>query len=242
MKFLNLILLFFLLPLSGFTQTCEGSHSSSQDDSWLSCEETENPNPERSQGHWILYDLGDIKSLKESHFWNYNVSGETDRGVATIAVDMSLDGESWWWWGDINLEEAPGVDNYFGEVGPDFYPTNARYILLNIISNHGGNCYGFSEMRLEFNHFVTEIEELLVEDTGFSLHPNPTTESSTIYLEHFQGSTINVFNPMGKLVMIVEPTSSSTALYFSDLAVGVYTIEVLDELGVRKSKKLTLVN
>ena len=52
-------------------------------------------------------------------------------------------------WGDINLEEAPGSENYFGEIGPDFEGLVVRYLLLSVTSNHGGNCYGFSEVKLD---------------------------------------------------------------------------------------------
>ena len=131
------------------SQMCEGAHSTSTDDSWQSCVLTVNPNPDRSEGHWIRYDLGGYYELNLSHFWNYNVFGETSRGVANMVVDWSLDGTNWNFWGDINLEEAPGSENYFGETGPDFEGLVVRYLLLSVTSNHGGICYGFSEIKLD---------------------------------------------------------------------------------------------
>jgi len=133
------------------SQMCEGDHSTSTNDAWLSCVETVNPNPARTEGHWIRYDLGGYFELNESHFWNYNVFGETARGSANMVVDWSLDGTNWNFWGDINLEEAPGSENYFGETGPDFEGLVVRYLLLSVTSNHGGNCYGFSEIKLNVN-------------------------------------------------------------------------------------------
>ena len=44
------------------------------------------------------------------------------------------------WWGDLNLEEAPGHDSYYGEDGPDFDGLLVRYLLLSVVSNHGGPC------------------------------------------------------------------------------------------------------
>lgn len=147
----------FVLLLNSNTlhaQMCEGDHSTSSDDAWQSCVETVNPNPDRSEGHWIRYDLGAYYELNQSHFWNYNVFGETARGVDNMVIDWSLDGTNWNFWGDINLEEAPGTENYFGETGPDFDGLVVRYLLLSVTSNHGGNCYGFSEIKLNVNPIV----------------------------------------------------------------------------------------
>ena len=143
------------------SQMCEGDHSTSTDDAWQSCVVTVNPNPDRSEGHWIRYDLGGIYQLNQSYFWNYNVSGETSRGVANMVVDWSLDGANWNYWGDINLEEAPGSENYFGETGPDFEGLVVRYLLLSVTSNHGGNCYGFSEVKLNVSSFMGWAEDIV---------------------------------------------------------------------------------
>ena len=89
------------------------------------------------------------------------MSGETSRGVANMVVDWSLDGANWNYWGDINLEEAPGSENYFGETGPDFEGLVVRYLLLSVTSNHGGNCYGFSEVKLDVSSFMGCAEDIV---------------------------------------------------------------------------------
>ncbi|MDA1383246.1 MAG: hypothetical protein O3A22_05020, partial [Bacteroidetes bacterium] len=63
--FLTVLACFAILLNANIVQSqiCEGAHSASEDDSWLSCVETENPNPDRSEGHWILYDFGDYYEL-----------------------------------------------------------------------------------------------------------------------------------------------------------------------------------
>ncbi|PCJ81666.1 MAG: hypothetical protein COA49_03925 [Bacteroidetes bacterium] len=243
-KLQNLLLsglVLFAIPFSSFAQQCEGAHSSSQDDSWLSCVETENPNPDRSEGHWILYDFGNYYELNESHFWNYNVFGETDRGVANMVVDWSVDGVTWNWWGDINLEEASGTDTYFGEPGPNFGGLVVRYLLLSITSNHGGNCYGFSELKLDVNPGVVDIEEVSVATFEFGIHPNPAKDQTTIQIEDFNGSTVNLYNPVGQIVATYHPSNVTTKLDIKTLASGSYMVEVIDASGVKAAKRLNVI-
>ena len=223
------------------SQTCEGAHSASIDDSWLSCVETDNPNPDRSEGHWILYDFGDYYELNQSHFWNYNVLGETSRGVANMVVDWSIDGTTWNWWGDINLEEAPGSDSYFGEPGPDFEGLVVRYLLLSVTANHGGNCYGFSELKLDVNPGVVDIEEISIAAFEFGLHPNPARSHATLQLEAFIDTQVRLFSPDGKIILSYSPISATSKLDLTNLASGLYTVEVIDDSGARATQRLTVI-
>jgi hypothetical protein len=242
---------FFLASLASFvmllgsnivlSQICEGAHSTSIDDSWLSCVETENPNPDRSEGHWILYDFGDYYELNQSYFWNYNVMGETSRGVANMVVDWSIDGTSWNWWGDINLEEAPGSDSYFGEPGPDFEGLVVRYLLLSVTSNHGGNCYGFSELRLDVNPGVVDIEEISLAAFEFGLHPNPARNHATLQLEAFIDTRVRLYSLDGKIILSYSPISATSKLDLTNLASGLYTVEVIDNSGARATQRLTVI-
>ena len=234
----------FVMLLSSHTvisQTCEGAHSTSIDDSWLSCVETDNPNPDRSEGHWILYDFGDYYELNQSHFWNYNVLGETSRGIANMVVDWSIDGTTWSWWGDINLEEAPGSDSYFGEPGPNFEGLVVRYLLLSITANHGGNCYGFSELKLDVNPGVVDIEEISIAAFEFGLHPNPARSHATLQLEAFIDTQVRLFSPDGKIIFSYSPTSATSKLDLTNLASGLYTVEVIDDSGARATQRLTVI-
>ncbi|HIB76634.1 MAG TPA: T9SS type A sorting domain-containing protein [Flavobacteriales bacterium] len=229
------------LPSELSAQFCEGAHSSSLDDSWLSCVETQNPNPDRSEGHWILYDFGDYYELNQSHFWNYNVMDETDRGVATMIVDWSIDGTTWSWWGDINLEQAPGSNSYIGEAGPDFDGLVVRYLLLSVASNHGGNCYGFSELRLDVNPGVVNIDEISVASFNFGLHPNPATNHATIQIESFSDTRVNLFSPVGTLVATYHPNSETTRLDLRNLASGAYLVEVINGSGEISTQRLNVI-
>lgn len=223
------------------SQICEGAHSSSEDDSWLSCVETDNPNLDRSEGHWILYDFGDYYELNQSHFWNYNVIGETSRGVSNMVVDWSIDGTTWNWWGDVNLEEAPGSDSYFGEPGPDFEGLVVRYLLLSITANHGGNCYGFSELRLDVNPGVVDIEQISIAAFEFGLYPNPARDYAALQLEAFNDTQVRLFSPEGKIILSYYPNSATSQLDLTDLASGFYTVEVIDDSGARANQRLTVI-
>lgn len=241
--FLTALVCFAILSNANIvlSQICEGAHSASEDDSWLSCVETENPNPDRSEGHWILYDFGDYYELNQSHFWNYNVMNETARGVSNMVVDWSVDGTTWNWWGDINLEEAPGTDSYFGEPGPHFDGLVVRYLLLSVTSNHGGNCYGFSELRLDVDPGVVDVEQISIPAFEFGLHPNPARDHATIQLEVFNDTQVRLFSPEGKIIRSYSPRSATSQLDLTDLASGFYTVEVIDDSGARANQRLTVI-
>jgi hypothetical protein len=167
--------------------------------------------------------------------------GETSRGVANMVVDWSIDGTTWNWWGDINLEEAPGSDSYFGEPGPDFEGLVVRYLLLSVTSNHGGNCYGFSELRLDVNPGVVDVEEISIAAFEFGLHPNPARNHATLQLEAFKNSQVRLFSPEGKIILSYSPVSSTSKLNLINLASGLYTVEVIDDSGARATQRLTVI-
>ena len=220
---------------------CEGAHEAMDDQSWLSCTGTQNPNTSRTEEHWILYDFGSYYFLNESHFWNYNQAGETANGMATVAVDYSVDGESWDWWGDLNLDEAPGSDEYYGEVGPDFEGLLARYLLLTVVSNHGGPCYGFSEMKIDVDPGVLDVEEPSLQAFQFGVYPNPATDFARLQLEGGAGSMVDVYSPTGELVLSLVMTSESARIDVNDFVPGLYLLEVETTDGSRATQRLTVV-
>lgn len=241
MKKLALLLLAFG-SFSILSAQCEGSHSAHEDDAWLSCQGTTNPNPNRSEEHWILYDFGDYYHLNESHFWNYNKATETANGVSTISIDYSDDGVNWQYWGDINLDEAPGSDFYYGQEGPDFSGLLATHFLISAVSNHGGPCYGFSEMRLEVDPGVQDVDEPSVQAFDFGLHPNPAIEFVSIQLSEMYGADVHIYSPTGELVEVITNTGIITRLNVGQYAPGLYMVEVVSPEGSRSTKRLTVVN
>lgn len=120
--------------------------------SWVTCNSTiPNPNPARASNvNWIRYDLSDIHQLSTTRIWNYNISGETNKGFKNVRIDYSLDGISWQALGANYLwPQAPGTTDYSGFSGPNFNNIKARYILISAIDNWGGSCYGFSKITFQ---------------------------------------------------------------------------------------------
>ncbi|MFT6810439.1 MAG: hypothetical protein ACJA01_003682 [Saprospiraceae bacterium] len=115
--------------------------------SWMSCASVANPNTSRGSGHWILYDFGKTYKFKNSKIWNYNAPGLTNRGFSQVAVDYSIDGNTWAALGDYNWPAAPGTIDYAGITGPNFNELAVRYVLITGLMNHGAtDCSGFSKV------------------------------------------------------------------------------------------------
>jgi hypothetical protein len=152
-------------------------HNTTWFDGWVSCEEAENPNPERGKSHWIMYDLGYQYELGQIHLWNSNDPKNLDRGLKEMIVDYSTDNENWTELGTYNMEIASGKSTYEGFDGPDFEGIEARYLLLTAKSNWGGDCVGFSEIRIQVHGVNAVDENLLTDAPGLSIFPNPFTTS-----------------------------------------------------------------
>lgn len=114
-----------------------------EENNWLSCNISTNPNSIYGDGHWIMYDMGQRHELHESHFWNYNVEGSTNQGFQSVAIDYSIDGETWTNFGNYNWPLATGEDAYSGFAGPDFMGTYAQYILITSLD--AGECRGLGK-------------------------------------------------------------------------------------------------
>lgn len=112
---------------------------------WISCETSASPNADRQESHWIMYDLGQRYELHGSQIWNYNVPGETSRGMQLIGVDISDDGNNWQELGEFNLQLATGDSGYGGVQGPDFDGHYARYILFTSLINNT-SCKGLGKV------------------------------------------------------------------------------------------------
>jgi hypothetical protein len=124
----------------------------SLDASWVSCSTSPNPNTNRGTGnHWIKYDFDDIHKFSNTRVWNYNVTGQTNRGFNQVVIDYSLDGTSWTQLGGVyNWPQAPGIKDYSGFVGPNFNDLKAKHVLITALNNHGAvGCSGFSKITFD---------------------------------------------------------------------------------------------
>lgn len=133
---------------------------------WLSCG-TPKPNPNSARNankNWIMYDFSKPYKFQDTRVWNYNVTGETNKGFKSVYVDYSIDGTTWQaLGGTYSWPQAPGNADYSGFLGPNFNDVRARYILISAISNWGdATCSGFS--KITFNASLCDAQGTLCDD------------------------------------------------------------------------------
>jgi len=129
-------------------QCCPDRHSTNAHDGWISCSPSQNPVPGLGNTHWIRYDFGQVHELHKSVFWNLNDPGRLADNARFTQVHYSTDGQNWSYWGNMNFVQATGHPKYEGFQGPDFSGIQARYLVLTVLTNFGGSCFGFSEMKI----------------------------------------------------------------------------------------------
>ncbi len=230
-----------LMSNNAFAQ-CNGGHSTDPTDMWLSCSGQANPNPARAQEHWILYDLANLYAINESVIWNYNVPGETDRGIKSIVIDTSTNGSTWNAWGSYTVGEAAGNETYEGEVGPDFNGIAIRYILISVVENWGdAECSGYAEIKFNVGPGATAVEEQVDPSIGFSAYPSPASSLLTINMDEYRGGYIDVLNASGEIVLSQSVTSDRTTIGISDLAEGMYFVRVTDSDGLSAVQRFTVM-
>jgi hypothetical protein len=87
-------------------------HNTTWYDGWISCEASENPNPDRGESHWIHISTWAIPIT-----WDKCMSGipmllitSTD-GIQSAAIDISVDGINWIELGEFDFEQGNGKIN-----------------------------------------------------------------------------------------------------------------------------------
>lgn len=225
---LTIALLLGLATLSG--QCYQDRHSSAKSASWLSCEETVSPNATRGEGHWINYDLGEVRKLAKMYFWNLNHPEQLDDGASLVFIDYSLDGLTWTEWGYHEFDRATGAGIYEGQEGPDFEGLETRYLLFTIRGNHGGDCYGFSELKIDFSDPVSTTEPSLL--STMDVYPNPAIDQANLKVssEVSTSSTLAIINATGQVVRN-EPAQISVgeniiSLNLEGLSSGIYLVRL----------------
>jgi hypothetical protein len=180
-------------------------HNTSLNQAWLSCKVSESPNAVRGEGHWILYTLDDYYALDSTYFWNFNtpqrinnydnqswslheMPGTLKDGIKKLAIDVSLDGLVWEEAAVFELDEGTGSGFYTGESGPDLKGRVAKYILLSGLENHGGSCYGLSEIRVGMTPAIinkVDPQDITKPQIYISLYPNPSAGEINVGINGF---------------------------------------------------------
>jgi len=222
-------------------------HNTSPDESWLSCQTKESPNPVRGASHWILYDFGETYELGQSHFWNLNVPEGTSSGISTAVIDYSIDGITWSEFGSFTMNEANASGFYEGEDGPDLGGIIAQFVLVTILENHGGQCFGFSEMRIATTGVMVSTDDLAQHINEMFGSPNPATENAIVNINSktVGPAQINLIDINGKTVsqklIALNKGTNKFDLDISPYPAGQYLVN-LEIDGKIKSTKLSIIN
>ena len=211
----NIYLLFACLLMShvAVAQCFPDRHSTNFFDGWVSCDVAVNPNPGRPAGHFIMYDFGKIFSLGQMHLWNSNDPAHLDWGMKDVAIDYSVDGNTWQSAGEFTIPQASGLSTYEGEAGPDLQSIEARYLLITAINNYGGPCFGLSEMHVEGEEVIISSvdDDQLLACMDISIFPNPFAEKMTLLMEPGCNgeARYTLFNTLGHQVWSEKSMMSS---------------------------------
>ena len=139
-------------------------HNTSADTKWMSCNEMISPNPIRGSSHWIELSLSEFKAIGNIYLWNIADPDHLIDGANQVAIDVSLDGITWTESATITLAMGESSGYYDGEEVVNLNQATAKYILITALSNHGGDCYGLSELKIETVNFPCEDDTVIISD------------------------------------------------------------------------------
>ncbi len=246
-----------------YSQAYPDRHSTNLSDSWLSCQTSSNPNSARGNGHWIMFNLGDIYSLTSSKIWNFNtperintydnqpwsisrLPGKLEDGMKDMIIDISLNGVTWQEWGRFTLPKGPGSSFYQGVSGPDFGGKLARFVLITAVSNHGGNCYGLGEIKFNGTIATTSPVDDAAPNVEIIAIPNPFSDQTTISFNGLAMGKVNfeLYNIMGKqlksLNYMIKTEKDELQLSADDLYSGIYFLKLIQK-DFSKTIKLEVI-
>lgn len=231
-----LLLIIFSISIGvGLNAQCfPDRHNTTWYDGWVSCETSVNPNSERGESHWLMYDFGYVYKMGQMHVWNTNDVDYLDWGLKTVVVDYSLDGNTWTELGTFDFEQGSGLNTYEGFDGPDFAGIEAQYVLITAIDNYGGSCYGLSEIKIRVDGTqVVSTEEPELPSTCLTVHmyPNPFVTRTQVKISSRCDDAVfySIRDAVGKLIIPEQELSGNTVnLEFSDknMAAGIYFLSV----------------
>lgn len=247
MKKLSFIFLILLASQLALSQCDKDRHSALQVDNWISCEMSENPNTERGNTHWIMYDFGNTYGLQNTTFWNCNSFGDTESGIQRFVVDYSNDGLSWSEFGEHELSMSEASTFYEGESGPNFEGLAARYILITSLNTFGSDCACLSEIRFETSGIISDVTEVNNLDLSAILAPNPASDLVELRIADVENSfeaEISLRDQTGRLIsklnQSIQKGETNIELTTAGLVSGNYLVKIQSVDGV-VTRKLIIV-
>lgn len=235
--FFTMALVWLMTVQFSFGQAYPDRHSNVADDAWLSSTASQSPNAARGSVHWIRYDLGETYAMHQSRLWNINTPGMTNAGANFVIIDYSIDGNTWYEWGRYTLPQSNGSTFYEGVAGPDFSGLVARYVLINVISNHGhATLRGIAEIKIDVSPATVSVKDNLLKDVEITAQPNPFSTSTTLHLkgiDHLSGIVYQCTDATGKLVSNGAVNDQRIELSGLGLAAGVYYFSLIHAGGIK---------
>lgn len=223
-------MLFFLGSGLASAQCYTDRHNTTAAAGWTSCQTSLSPNTLRGESHWISYDLGEPTGLGQMQLWNTNNPAQLTSGAKRIAIDYSDDGLNWTAFVEIELDAAQGSGFYEGVQALDFERLTTRYLLFTILENHGGDCYGFAELKIETLDPVSTSE--LADESFLKLFPSPATAFTQVSFSGVktEPAILSVVDMTGKQLKSEKVTIQSgenlMQLDVSDLGSGQYFVRI----------------
>jgi hypothetical protein len=242
-----LIICFYAAQMQ--SQCFPDRHNTSWYDGWISCATSPNPNPDRQESHWILYNFGQVHALGKMQVWNTNDPMHLDRGMKNVLIDYSIDGFTWTSMGSYALDQGLGTSTYEGIEGPDFEGVSAQYVLITGEDNYGDECYGLSEVRFE----TLEIQSATTADKAqdpycisSQVYPNPFVEDPVLAVHSNCNKKISyrISDALGNIVLTNKLDQVSghieTQLPLNNLSPGIYFMDVLTGTQGKRMKMIKI--
>lgn len=239
-------MIFSLIGITLLSGQCfPDRHNTSASAAWLSCEASPSPNPLRGESHWISYDLGELTSLGQMQLWNINNPAQLESGARRLAIDYSTDGTNWTEFQVIEVAAAEGSGFYEGIGALDFEELSARYLLLTIVENHGGDCYGLAEVKIETFGSVSTSD--LAEDNSMNLYPSPATTYTQVAYEsqRSEPASLSIVDLSGKELtsekIQIKTGSNLYRLDLTQFVSGLYYVRLKSKSQEHRAE-LTIMN
>ncbi len=135
------------------SQCAEDRHTTNLTDGWMSCNTTLNPQAAMGDSHWIHYDLGFVYNIYAIKVWNLSHPSFIKSGIREAVFSTSMDGTNWTTVDTFTIPKAHYSGKYPGQLSVDLKGVSARHLNITALSNHGGACVGFSEIRIHTQAF-----------------------------------------------------------------------------------------
>jgi len=248
MKKTIIIALFLAFAYTNISAQCFlDRHNTTWYDGWISCTTSVNPNPVRGESHWILYNLNYPYELFQMHIWNTNAPDYLADGMQDIVIDISNDGINWTEVGEFQIPMADGTSTYEGLDLHDFDGTSAQYVLITGLTNHGGSCFGLSEIRIDVADavVVADNEPVIPACLSARIFPNPVNETSKAIISNYCSNApiyYSIHDISGKTIKSGEitPVSNEVELDISSLPIvaGSYILSLQQLDVVRRFKMM----